>query len=114
MSFHARLFSANFQRAAPRFEEDLNHPQLKDTIFVSHPKAKIIRFIHIRLDPQKRAVERLRLSEVFDGIDDCSDILIHEELLLLAEHPGFDREVAAHPALPREPVTSVGFRSSLL
>jgi hypothetical protein len=38
--------------------------------------------------------------------------LIHEELLLLAEHPGFDRDVAAHPALPREPVSlshRVGF-----
>jgi len=29
------LFYANFQRAAHRFEEDLNHPRLKDTIFLS-------------------------------------------------------------------------------
>src|SRR5216684_2709709 len=79
---------------------------------VSHPKANIIRLIPIRLYAQKRAVERLRLSQVCDGIDDCSDTLIHEELLLLAEHPGFDRDVAAHPALPREPVSlshRVGF-----
>src|SRR6266702_4293349 len=51
-------------------------------------------------------------DEAFDGIDDCSDTLIHEELLLLAEHPDFDRDVAAHPALPREPVSlshRVGF-----
>src|SRR5205814_2559161 len=46
---------------------------------VSHPKAHIRRFIHIRLDPQKRAVERLRLSEVADGIDDDSDPLIHKK-----------------------------------
>src|SRR5260370_1138347 len=51
-------------------------------------------------------------TDICDRIDDCSDTLIHEELILLAEHPGFDRDVAAHPALPRELVSlshRVGF-----
>src|SRR6266567_5819533 len=51
---------------------------IQPDFLLSHPKAHIIRLIRIRLNPQKRAVERLRLREVADGIDDHSDSLIHK------------------------------------
>src|SRR5438067_1655757 len=39
-----------------------------------------------KLDAQKRAVELLRLSQIFDGIVELFDPLIHEKLLLLSDY----------------------------
>jgi len=48
---------------------------IKTYFLASNPKADILRLILIRLDAQELAVQRLRLSYVFDGIDECSNTL---------------------------------------
>jgi hypothetical protein len=52
-------------------------------VLAVHLEADIIRLIGIGFYAQKLTIQCFGLSDVLDGIDDCSDTLIHGELLIL-------------------------------
>ena len=70
-------------RQAPSFPH-CAHSDL-DQFLVSNSKACIVSSVRIRLHTQELAVQHLCPSHVRDGIDECTDTVIHGELLTSTE-----------------------------